>query len=65
MKYTRARRKESLMEIHQSVLMDYVTSKNHTIDCEGVRLLAKEPEWKKRGVKQAIFIGKVGMHAVS
>ena len=34
MKYTRARRKESLTEIHQSVLTDHVVSKNHTIDWE-------------------------------
>ena len=31
-KYTRARRKESLTEIHQSALMDHVASKNHMID---------------------------------
>ena len=37
-KYTRARRKESLMEIHKSVLPDHVASKNHTIDWDGVRL---------------------------
>ena len=40
--YTRARRKESLTEIHKSTLMDHVVSKNHTIDREGVRLPAKE-----------------------
>ena len=45
-KYTRRRRKESLMNIHQSVLTDHVASKNYTIDCEGVRLKAKEPDWK-------------------
>ena len=60
-KYSRARRKESLTEIHQSALTDHVVSKNHTIDWEGVRLPAKEPDWKKRGVKEAIFITKAGM----
>ena len=36
-KYTRARRKESLTEIHQSALTDHFTSKNHIIDGDGVR----------------------------
>ena len=60
-KYTRARRKESLTEIHQSALTDHVACKNHIIDWEGMRLLAKEPDWKKRGGKEAIFIRKAGM----
>ena len=64
-KYTRARRKESLTEIHQSVLMDYVAIKNHTIGWEGVRLSAKEPDWKKRGVKEAVFIRKAWMRAIN
>ena len=52
-------------------MTDHVASKNHTIDWEGVRLPAtidwvgvrlqvKEPDWKKRGVKEAIFIRKAG-----
>ena len=57
-KYTRARRKESITDIHQSALMDHIDRKNHTIDREGVRLPAKEPDWKKRRVKDAIFIRK-------
>ena len=60
-KYTRAR-KESLMEIHQLALTDRVVSKTHTIDWEGVRLLAKEPDWKKRRLTEAIFIRKMGMN---
>ena len=44
LKYTRARRKESLTEIHQLALTDHVASKNHTIDGEGVTLPAKEPD---------------------
>ena len=46
---TRVRRKESLTEIHQSALTDNVTSKNHTIDWEGVRLPAKEPVGRRAG----------------
>ena len=48
-KYTRARRKESLTEIHQLPLMDHITCKNNAINWEGVRLPATEPDWKKRG----------------
>ena len=40
------------MEIHQSALMDHCASKNNMIDWEGVRLLAKETDWNKRGVKE-------------
>ena len=55
-KYTRARRKESFVEIHKSALTDHITSKNHTVNCEDVRILVKEPDWKKRGVKETIVI---------
>ena len=34
-KYTRARKKESLIEIHQLALTDHVANKNHMIDWEG------------------------------
>ena len=64
-KYTRARGKESLTEIHQLALMDNIASNNHTINWEGVRLPAKKPDWKKRGVKEAIFIRKAGMGAIN
>ena len=53
------------MEIHQSALMDHVASNNHMIDWEGARLPTKEPDWKKRGVKESIFIRKAGMHAIN
>ena len=42
-KYSRERRKDSLTEIHQSVLTSHVMSKNHMIDWQGMRLPAKEP----------------------
>ena len=44
--------------------MDHAASKNHTIDREGVRFPAKEPDWKKRG-EEAIFIRKAGMRAIN
>ena len=64
-KYTRARRKESLTEILWSVLTDHVVSKNHTIGWDSVRLPAKEPDWENREVKEVIFMRKVGMHTIN
>ena len=64
-KYTKARRKKSLTEIHQSALTDHIASKNHMIDWEGARLRAKEPDWKKRGMKEAIFIRKAGTWSIN
>ena len=61
-KYTRARSKECLTE---RALTDHIASKNHTIDWEGVRLLAREPDWKKKGVKEAIFIRKAETRAIN
>ena len=53
------------MEIHQLVLTENVMSKNHTIDWEGVRCLAKEPDWKKRGVTETIVTRNMGMYMIS
>ena len=39
-------------------MTDHVMNKNHTIDWEGVRLSAKESNWKKRGVKEAGLLSK-------
>ena len=64
-KYTRTRRKGSLTEINHSALTDHGASKNHTIDWDGVTLPAKEPDWKKRGVKETIFIRKAGTHTIN
>ena len=47
MTYTRARLKESHMEIHQLAPTDHGASKNHMIDLEGGRFPAKEPDWEK------------------
>ena len=53
------------MEIRQSVLTDEVMRKNRMINWEGVRLSAKELDWKKRMVKEAIFIMNAWMHAIN
>ena len=43
-KYTRARTKESQIEVYQSVLTDQEGSCNHTVDWEKVRFLAIQPD---------------------
>ena len=49
MKYTKARRKEFISHGDSPDGVDRPhASKHHTIDWDGVRLPAKEPDWKKR-----------------
>ena len=57
--YTRAKKRESQTEHHQSSLTDHVAVYNHTINWEGVKLPAKDPHWK-RGIREAICIRKAG-----
>ena len=64
-KYTRARRTSSLMEIHQLVLTDHFVYNNHTINRDCVRVPVKEPDWKKGAVKKAIFIRTAVMYAIN
>ena len=44
-KFTRSWKKDSLTEVHPSVLMDNVTQTNHTIDWDSVMLPMKEDAW--------------------
>ena len=65
--YTRAKKRESQTEHHQSVLTDHVVGCNHTctIDCEGVKLPAKDADWTNKGIREAICIGKAGPHTIN
>ena len=58
-KFTRARRKESVVEYHTSALMDHVAQSNHTIDP------MSESHWKVRGIKEAMQIHKTGSHVTN
>ena len=64
-KYTRSQRKSSLAEQHQSALTDHAAQTNHTIDWDGVKLPAKDPNWNIRGIKEAIAIKKRGPLAIN
>ena len=64
-KFTQARKKESLLEIHQSAFMDHASRENYTIDCDNTTLPRNEADWTKRGITEAISIRKAGMHAIN
>ena len=40
--YIRSRKKDSLMELHLSAIIDHVGNENHTIDRGGVNFPARE-----------------------
>ena len=40
-KYTRSRKKDSLTEVHPSIIMDHVAKENHAVDCERCKVLHK------------------------
>ena len=41
-KYTRSRKKDSLMEVHRSAITDNVAKENHTIDWEGMMFTTRD-----------------------
>ena len=63
--YTRANKRELQTEHHKSALTDHVAVCNHAINWDGVKLPAKDPDWTKRGIREAICIKKAGPHAIN
>jgi len=59
-KYTRAKKKESVTELHKSALTDHAAQCNHVIDWDGVKLPVKDPNYDSRGIREAIEIRKAG-----
>ena len=64
-KFIRSRKKEAVTDVHKSALMDDAEQGNHSIDWGGVRLPAKEPYKKKRGIFEDIEIQKAWARAVN
>ena len=64
-KYTRSRKKDSLMELHPLAITDHVVKKNHTIDWEGVKFPARDTDWIARRVNEAVEIRKTEAHAIN
>ena len=52
------------MEVRPSLIKDYATKKNHTMDWEGVKFPTRDNDWIARGViEEAVKIRKPGAHA--
>ena len=58
MKFTRARKKELVSELHPSAITDHVTRNNHTIDWEGVKFPSRDCDTIMRGIWESIAIKK-------
>ena len=57
---TRAKRKESVNEIHKSAIRDHAAQKNHVINWEETKTIAREDDFRKRGIREALRIRKQG-----
>ena len=64
-KFTRSRKKDSMSEQHSSAITDHVASMNHTVDWEKTKLPAKESDWTRRGIREAILIKKAGTNVMN
>ena len=53
--YTRARKKDSITELHKSALTDHIAQCNHVIDWDGMKLPAKDPNYDSRGIRNFIY----------
>ena len=64
-KFTRARKKDSVSEVNPSTIADHVTKNNHTIGSECVTFPSRDSDTTKRGTWEAIAIKRTGSHAVN
>ena len=64
-KYTRSRKKDSLMELHPSAITDHVAKENHTIDWEGVKFPDRDTDLTDTWVKEAVETRKTGAHTMN
>ena len=55
-KYTRGARKKSQSEISKSAITDHAKQHNHIINWDSAKIVAKEADWRLRGIKEAIVI---------
>ena len=54
--FARGAAQEESKTIHKSAITDHVMQLNHVMDWEGAKIIDKEPDWKVRGIKEAINI---------
>ena len=64
-KFTLARKKDSVSKVHPSAITDHVIKNNHTIDWKGVIFPSRACDIIKRGIWEAIAIKKTGAHAIN
>ena len=57
-KYTGARKKDLMLEVHPSVITDHAMKKNHTIDWKGIKVHVRDTNWTAGVVKEAVMIRK-------
>ena len=55
-KFTRETRKTSITEFSKSAITDHARQLNHVIDWDSAKIVAREADWKIRGIKEAITI---------
>ena len=60
------RKKDPVMEVYPSAIMDYGAKENHIINLEGVKFPARDTHWlTAKGVKEAVEIRKTGAHSMN
>ena len=64
-KFTRSRKKDSLTEVHPSVLTDHMSQINHAINWDSVKLPMKEDAWITREIKDSPSIRKIVANAMN
>ncbi|XP_072042917.1 uncharacterized protein [Amphiura filiformis] len=64
-KYTRAKRKESVTEQHKSAITDHVAQENHVIDWQGAKILEKDSNKHTRWIREALWIRKRGQETLN
>ena len=64
-KFTQARKKDSVSEVHPSAITYHIIKNNHTIDWEGVKFPSRDCDTTKRGVWEATAIQTTGSHAMN
>ena len=59
-KFTWARKKDSVSEVYPLAIMDHIAKNNQTIDWEGVKFPSRDCDTTKRGIWEAIAIRRAG-----
>ena len=64
-KFTWARRKHSVSEVHLSAINDHFAMNKHSIDWEGVKFPSRNCDTTTKGVWEAIVIKRIKPHTRS